>query len=267
MTTPPRKPSRTRAAALDERALDAFRLLKTSIRPIYRKSGARFELCATALLLRIDNRDLIVSAAHVLDDVSEGQLFIAASDYLQPLGGCCARSPLPASGKRDDDVFDYGFLLAEKLPPLEGCVFLQEEFLVPNVRSLTPLTAIGYPSSRNRGDPTRLILKLKPLIFTNAAKVCPPKLQAKGFKNTTHVFVPYHRRKLRAGATRVMGPPHRGMRGISGGGIWWLGRSAADHPRLAALTIELPENPPLIVGTRTAVLLKNIKKALGELSC
>src|SRR5438105_6675290 len=110
VTIPPISPEHRefnrRAALAEDRAAKY-------VVPLY-GTGERSEryVIGSGALVRIDDCGFLATAAHVLDEQSRRHtnIEVPGRNALLPIGGQAMKSPLPASGRRDDDRIDVGIL-------------------------------------------------------------------------------------------------------------------------------------------------------------
>src|SRR5215210_833552 len=64
----------------------------------------------SGVLMRVHGHGFLMTAAHVLDENRRAQtnIEVPGRGALLPIGGQAMKSPLPASGRRDDDRIDIG---------------------------------------------------------------------------------------------------------------------------------------------------------------
>src|SRR5215218_1713919 len=78
-----------------------------AVRPIFTVDGReRPDAHGSCVLLRVGDRHFALSAAHVFDSMEENELYIAGETHLLSLPRNWHGTPMPGSGKREDDKID-----------------------------------------------------------------------------------------------------------------------------------------------------------------
>ena len=224
-------------------------------------------------LVRIDDMGFLLTAAHVLDEQRRvgTNIEVPGRNALLPIGGQAMKSPLPASGRRDDDQIDIGILplqpeIVEEL--LAHFTFLDVEQLdpsdVPGTQTL--YTFVGYPSSQHEG-PRGGVLTIEPVRYTSGP--LHPEMYPKGFQLETHASIDFDAKRMVARTERVQTPPD--PHGVSGGGVFRIGTwdeiiAGTNVERLVAIAIEVRKQERCLLGTRIAFPLEMIRTQFPELS-
>ncbi len=143
-------------ARIQECALGAVGDFKTSVRPIYGLlDGRRLTHIGSCLLLEIDGKRVVSTAAHIADDLALTPLFVGGlvGTHPVPLAGRF-RATTPPGGDRRLDHLDCAYCeisaeIATALGPVE---FLNESRISHNRVPTEPrvYTAFGYAVSRNK---------------------------------------------------------------------------------------------------------------------
>src|SRR5438876_3274954 len=101
-------------------------------------------------------RRCLVSAAHVLDVFRSHPLSIGTASSWHTLEGEFRATNVPATGKREDDAYDYAFMLLSDrdASALDGCHFLTADQVASgetpifNGQTRSKYLAIGWPRNR-----------------------------------------------------------------------------------------------------------------------
>lgn len=265
---------------LDRFTLQAERDFRASVRPVYRNSAAnpRPEHIGTCLLLNVDGVPIIVTAAHILDHLSEHSLYIAGSVGASPvplLGGEAMATPKLADG-RASDHFDTAIWQ----PPLSavealGAVDFLDIARISHNRSPSEgrlYTALGYPVSRNKkavNHATRSI-STHVSMYTAGAEDIPELASKLGVSGFDHLFLRFERHAFTGDGARVntFGP-----RGLSGGALLDLGEftSAESYARdpkwsalLSGMVIEYYGDHRALVAVRIGTIVNSIRSSLAR---
>jgi len=242
--------------------------------PLY-GTGKRREryVVGSGVLMRIDDCGFLATAAHVLDEQGRAHtnIEVPGKNALLPIGGQAIKSPLPASGRRDDDRIDIGVL------PLQPEVMdeLLAHFIFLDVAQLDPsdvpstqtlYTFVGYPSSQHEG-PRGGVLTIEPVRYTSGP--LHPEMYPKGFQLETHTSIDFDAKRMVARTERVQTPPD--PHGISGGGVFRIGTwdeivAGANVERLVAIAIEVRKQERCLLGTRIAFPLEMIRAQFSHLT-
>jgi hypothetical protein len=203
-----------------------------SVLAIYRSSDASEghpEQIGSCILLEIDGTPLVVTAAHIVDDITKGAtLFVAGSSQSQlvPIMGGDIKATSPPRGDRDQDHADSAFwrIPDDVANRLGAANFLGTSRLSHNRAPLERryYTAFGYPVCNNEGrvNRERRTISFAPSMHTSNA-VSEPKL-ARKLRSTEdqHIFVRFAKQSQNAhGETVETFYP----KGLSGGALLDLG--------------------------------------------
>lgn len=216
----------------------------------------------SAVLLRLGDEPLVLTAAHVLDDATvDTPLYVGTHESLQLLEGRWFRTPLPASGLRIHDRVDVGIarLPSKALEVFESSCFLSVAELAPRQQLAQGAYAVisGYPCGKQEWTGT---LEREANLYTVIAECSADDDYAKLSVDRSHAIVlafDQKRSRTRQGPTTA---PK--LKGVSGGGCWVLRRLTPDGdpvPLLSGIFIEWHAGAlKRLVCTRIDVLLSGI---------
>ncbi len=241
--------------------------LLSSVLPIL-GLDSRSQPCAvgTGFLIQILEKRLLVTAAHVADEMQNSPLYIPSTPGKSlmelPETAICTRTP-PAG--RDEDKIDLAFwdLPSELVAQIENDFWIVPSlFLLPAVQGLPPqnLSFVGFPHKATKIKFGTRKLTSRPEKYTG---VCVEKAlyQQVGADLSTHLAIEFdYRRAVSSG--RIVTPKDR--KGMSGGPVFALtdGGSLASLPkiRIVGVAIEHHRSERLLLATKTELLLQMISK-------
>lgn len=241
----------------------------SSVRPIYGSTDqGRPCHIGSCILLNINSRKMLLTAAHVIDESKVSTLYLAGGGELVPINGECNNTSSP-DGDRHKDKFDFAFIQLSDLivEKLVDCVFLTEQQLLNSgdqeVGGL--YLALGYPNSKNKKvNNCEKKIVLKPLIYTSTLKHDELIFQRIGIKSNTHLLLVYKKKsKDEYGEIDNSVFPT----GASGGGLFLVEGmtklesylpSAKCNGKLVGLLVEWHKDEKVIVATRMSQILSAI---------
>ena len=217
--------------------------------PIQRQVDAkRFEQFGSGVLLKIEKRHLLVSAAHV---ILNDQLWIFGEPENTELNDVEFFTTAPDQAGVKDDVCDIGFgylpdAIVQRLLD-KNFEFLPVDQTSHRFRKSTRRAAFtGFPCTKSNLSIAAQRMVLQP-VFIEAEMFAAEKLEELGYNPAIHLAIPYHRKKQYNGQTkeRINGVDPYGM---SGGPIW---RFSEDRKLwLAGIGTEYDLSRRLLKGTR-----------------
>lgn len=215
----------------------------------------------TGLLVAIDSKRYLVSAAHVFDQMENGVFLLLRGREDLPLTNTPIVTEAPHGNGRASDTLDLGFvrLTADEVAALPSESFLALPHQVPQ-HSDTPkigYVLYGFRVRDQALDHKRRVYQTK---GTRALlQACDESAYKKvGVSPGTHLLLEYDERKIRDSTSQgAPGSP----KGMSGGGAWAFDPRAAIgrgwKPHLAGIFVERPERfAKSLLITRTEVLIK-----------
>jgi hypothetical protein len=249
-----------------------------SVRPIYggRVRDQRPEHVGSCILLDVDGRRILATAAHIADQSAQrGALFV---------GGPPGTSPVPLraqmlattapGGNRNVDHYDVAFceLPESALPEMGKVNFVSADRLSHN-RAITSgrrYTAIGYPISRNKDSINHAAHTIvnRRSIYTAGVEDMPQLASALGVTGEDHLFLRFgkHFFDMEGQPMNSFGP-----KGLSGGALLDIGdfRSAAILTRapgasamLSGMLIEHNKRHRAMVAVKIGPVVAAIRNAL-----
>jgi len=210
-----------------------------------------------------------LTAAHVLDEHEVGILSIASDQELVDIPRHWFGSPMPATGRREDDPFDLAFFEFEEESAalLSDCLWLTIEDLPMNRELVQPTTffTIGYPTRFAKLDRRKAHIDHRGQIY-GGTEVADNVYRQMGLDPQTHLAIQFDRKKvISADAVKVHAvKPY----GSSGGGAFRFD-SVGDRRRpprtnpLVAIMTDWNEYYKVLFGTRIEVFIAQIRRTFG----
>lgn len=225
----------------------------------------------SAVLLQIAKKYFLVTAAHVLDENQRehATIQVFGRNTFHSLSGPSLRSPLPASGSRDDDVYDTGILelpddMAHEVQAHRS--FLDIARVDPSEKpylNASLYTVTGYPSRRQR-LPRKGKLTFEAVRYTGVP-LHPTKFPLP-YELGPHHGIDYDHKQMIARNAKIEIPiaPY----GSSGGGLFRLGafadiKSGTATPTLIGIATTV--KPGCLLATNIAYALALITAAHPDL--
>lgn len=230
-----------------------------SVVPLYGAKGGRPMAVGSALLIQLTDKRLLVSAAHVLDDMEDG-LFVPASEP-RPLLGEKILSVAP-DGNRKKDKIDIGVAilrqeLAEQLQAA-GRWFLPAELLFCGAPATEQFqySFYGYPHGATKVNPRAYTIRSLPEMYTGRCKEATvySKLEA---SVGSHIAIEFNKKRVLTNSGQLVTPKDR--RGMSGGPVFAYVSQAEDllvpKIRIVGIAIEHHPDESTLLAVRTEALL------------
>ena len=268
-------------ALIRERSDQAFKDFRLTVRPIYALHGPgpnpRLQHWGTGVLLRIDGRAVMATAAHVLDPISCGvPMFISGPVGTHPVpitGGLIRATPMPPGG-RDHDHHDSAFwTMPDEVVAALGDVRFVEPWRISQNRADVErryYMAMGYAISRNKGAIDHAAREIGNLISRYSGSVVEiPALAAElGVAGSDHMFMSFEKRTQSEDDAPV---DTFGPRGLSGGPLLDLGDFVSEtayaagsthQASLSGILMAHKKKHKAIVALKIGPILTAIKKSL-----
>jgi hypothetical protein len=227
--------------------------LKDYIVPIYRDSeGGTPTLMGSGFLLRVDDVVYLCTAAHVLDERGEANLYLPADTTLQVFGGRFSVTKLPPSG-RDDDRYDFAFCELDK-----GALSRFSKYRVIDAATIGDRKGhylfVGYPATRNRSERRTHIVAPEVVAYAGRAY----DKAVKDFNADTHLLVRFNMKEMTDRDGHKVKPiaPY----GISGSCVWSvddIDQSEAEQARLVGVAMRCRHDA--LVALRIGILVEAIR--------
>ncbi|HRE84488.1 MAG TPA: hypothetical protein PLN52_25825, partial [Opitutaceae bacterium] len=238
----------------------------SSVVPIFR-GDAVLEQIGSGVLLQFGEAKIIISAAHVFDDIPDHDALIPLVDGIGPLDGTLFIKKVESKEERSNDRMDFAFLVmtddsASRVH--NDFSFLQEAYYKKSDNLAVGLSMVGYLEKhaelvRHKASATRSIFDadLAPSATFSAIR------RSRG----THIVGQFRRKKAKSypdGSIRIQPRPF----GMSGGGMFeWSFTKNSPHqhegPRLCGILTEYHESENAFVGTAIEVILNTIRLEIG----
>lgn len=258
-----------REERIRERIAEREAYAQTRACPIYGISGSKGQLVGSGFLLKVHDKTLLVTAAHVLDAKRESVLHVPGPGRLVPFEGqAYTTRDRDGSGPpnyRQDLAFIV--LLPDSTAAIAGCEVLTGADL--DVNDLpAPQTLYGFagfPGSQNKPRPGR-VFRRSSVIYT--ATPAPEGVYRKlRYDRRTHLAVNFDRQHVVTPSLQVATAPD--PHGVSGGPVWRLGalsdiEAGVGKPMVVALAIEWWRPLKALVGLRMSLVVEGIRKVLPE---
>ncbi len=268
----------TALSRIQECAPRAMADFRPSVRPIYGSpDGRRLTHIGSCLLLKIDDRLVVSTAAHIADDLAVTPLLVGGlvGTHPVPLAGKW-RTSAPPEGNRRLDRFDCAYceISAEDAAALGPVEFLNESRISHNRASLQgrAYTAFGYAVSRNKGSIDHSIHSIVNRVSMYTGHVVEvPALAAKLPRSgEAHLLLNFKKQAYTADGERINA---FGPKGLSGGPLLDLGDFTTpaiyaldSQPRatLSGMLIEHWKEYQVIAAVKIGPILNGIRIALGR---
>jgi hypothetical protein len=245
----------------------------TSVRAVLASAdGKKPRIIGSCMLLRLDGRNYVVTAAHIADELDANALYISGTvgaEIVQLVG--VIRKTAPPPGGRGRDKIDIAFweIDTQKIQALGDVVFIGESQFSMNRAPLKNrlYLAAGYPFSRNKKNVNNIAKSIKPSLSKYTAELTedPAVAQEYGVSGTQHLFLKYQKfSETGSGEKQKTFSPV----GLSGGPLIDLGNfasperyvaGAAVTGYIAGMTIELIRKYNVLVAVRTQVIVEAIR--------
>ena len=240
----------------------------SSVCPIF-KGGSGLEQVGSGVLLQHLGAKILISAAHVFDDIPNHDALIPLVDCIGSVGGTLFIKKVESNEERADDKIDIAFLVLdeESASRLHSDFhFLPESHYLRRDNLTVGLSLIGYIAkqaeiSGHTASATRSIFD-----SDLATAACYSALNR---SRRTHIIGKFRRKKAKSfshGGRRIQPRPF----GMSGGGMfeWSIGKDEPhqlESPRLCGILTEYHESRDAFVGTSIEMVLEAIRfKIVGR---
>lgn len=233
--------------------------------------GKRPTLVGTGLLVSAHGHNFLVSAAHVLDEVSaQGSLhYYIDQNRLSKISGSILRTSAPSPGERQTDRIDIGVahLTGPEFPPypLIDKHTIPRESLLPHAlpRGHKQYLVTGFPGTKSRANPSNNQMVSCPYAFLALSSSDADYAQL-SVSPETHLVLKVDTGKMLfpGNIVQAMPDPH----GMSGSPVWLLfdshGKNETTFTPAVGIAIEHHRAAQAIVVTDISVALSLIDEAV-----
>lgn len=237
--------------------------------PIYGVRGRDGQPIGSGFLLKLSDKMLLLTAAHVLHARHDFTLEMPGQTRIVPFGGAAYWTGPHRPSAKPDFEHDIAFMVLDlekmleppSIPPLRP-----RDLDVGDLpRSQTAYGFVGFPGSENQALPG---YQFQQSTFYYGGQPSPlTKYKLLGIDPRSHFVMAFQRDRMidREGNLTSVPEP----RGMSGGPVFRLGTFPQidgwrAHPRVIALTIEWWEKFEVLVGVRVALITEAIRQLLPE---
>jgi hypothetical protein len=265
----------------DEIAVSASRDFRSSVRPIYANSARlpKPQHVGSCLLLQIDGRPIVSTAAHIIDDLKNGlALYVGGVGGTNPvlIAGGALRTTTAPLGNRLQDHLDCAFWA----PPDAAVAALGAvEFVKPSRVSANSAPvqgklyqALGYPISRHKRAIDHSAASISNYLqpYTSGVEDMPALAAELKVSGAEHLFLRFDKYAHKADDSKVSA---FGTRGLSGGALLDLGdftspamfmRGAEHRAMLSGMLIEHKKRHHALVAVKIGPIVAGIRGALGS---
>ena len=227
--------------------------------------GERFSLLGTGVLISFRGEFFILTAGHVIDGFSHGQLAIPFSERREigPIEG--VYSYIKPDTPRTEDYLDFGYFkldkgFANEVRELFYAIPESEFGVRNNYRYREPMSFAGYPHRKH--NVAGGVASTKDYVYTGYHAGFDD-YQALGCLERTNLVAKFNRKNTvnrNTGMVNIAPLPH----GISGGGVFvWPTPSLAlveNDRRLIGIGHSYVKDGGYLIGTRLEIVLSAILK-------
>ncbi len=222
---------------------------------------------ASGLLITLEDRFFMVTAAHVIAE-NYNDLFIILRDKELRLGGKLHYTPLPESGKREDDKLDIAIMELEDsvvadLIQSYRFIGLDNIEIDHKVEEFQPYLSVGYPITKTKIVWGKAEISSEPFLYQTEPDITFDYKES-GFSPQTHIAVKFDGKVTSSNNPIVHKAPK--MNGVSGSGIWYLKDfgtpKTLKSKQLIGIVIEKINKPnnQVLVATRIDFITEFIKQ-------
>ena len=243
------------------------KLLESTIQFFYDNSKEEPTATGSGVLLTLDNRYFMITAAHVIAENYNG-IFVILPDVELVLGGTLHFTPIPEGKTREDDKIDFAILELEPTTVGElkkSFTFLTIDDIELNHQAtdLPYYFSLGYPATKTKKVWNKPEIKAIP--YPYQTEHCKEFEFSKfGFQPTTHLALKFDGKVTSTKNKIIHNAPT--MNGISGSGQYYLYGFPKDiKPKLIGITIEGINfhNNQALIGTRIDLVTEFMRQRLG----
>jgi len=237
--------------------------------PIFGDKDGAPRAVGTGFLVLLENKHLLITAAHVLDEITEHQdlYFYAATSMTRKVAGNVLLSKPPPGGTREDDVVDIGivFLEGEGLPPYPE-IGKEPMDITRLVAFSTPragkkYAVLGFPASKS--EVTRPQKSVRSAAYSYlASSISADAYAPLGLTPESHVALIFDTKDIVHPDGRKMNFPK--PTGISGSPLWELRLPEDGGPKVVGVMIEHRKNKKVMVAADIGFAFRMLRDHLTE---
>jgi len=241
-----------------------------SICPIFIQQDKGIEQIGSGVVVDISGKVFILTAAHVMEWRSQGQLMVATSNGIEVILGVGSSVFVKAGFGRRRDVYDIAYIMltddfAEKVSAMFRPVARDEYWVTDNVMPDDAYSFSGYPLKKATQEEG--VLSGEIFSYTGEAAI-DKKYENLGYDQELNIVVNFRRKKSIDPIKGKQIPPH--PRGISGGAVFRWPKAAENVGEkrfryLAGIGHTFIEQHNCLVGTKLAFILRYIANQHPEL--
>lgn len=244
-----------------------------SILPIYGSSinGKPIHI-GTSLYIQVDFQKLLLTAAHIVDELKITQLYVGVNSKLLPLEGKFKVTP-NVDGSREKDHYDFAYLLlnSDLLSSFKSIPAIDES-MISNYDGNTigrNFVAFGYPNSKNKQiNLEKNTVQPKMMKYSSVTKESPSLCTNLGVSGEDHLFLDFDSKYSKDSSGRKVSSIN--PKGISGGALIDMGEinkqilkiTHNQTCKLSALLIENHKSYRLFSATKMNIIVNTIKSIL-----
>ncbi|CAA9370687.1 MAG: hypothetical protein AVDCRST_MAG68-5729 [uncultured Gemmatimonadetes bacterium] len=244
-----------------------MKVFTPAVRPLYTVSSReKPDAEGSCVLFKVGGRHFLLTAAHVLDQLMEGELYIGGDESLLTIPRNWHGTQMPDSGNREDDKIDLAFmeLPAELVAEMGDCLWLGPRDVVQpgSAAAHRFYCTFGYPVRRAKVRSQVLSVAAPADLYAGVA-VDQEVYERLGLSPETHIVISYDReRVISSHGVRV---PTVKPYGKSGGGLWRFdslvvpGLPPLENP-LAGILTEWRREEKVLVATRIELFVALLKR-------
>lgn len=232
--------------------------------PIFVDKDGAPDSVGTGFLMFIEGQHLLMTAAHVLDAISEQRelYYYAGTKTKRAIAGEILLSRIPQGKTRKQDVIDTGivFLEGEGLPPYTeiGKESMDASRLAPfsTPRAKKKYAFLGFPASKSKV--TRPEKNVRSAAYSYlSSSVAPEAYPPLDLSEDSHIVLTFNEKDIVHPDGRRMNFPK--PQGISGSPLWELRRPEDGGPRVAGIMIEHRKRHKVMVAVDIGFALKMLR--------
>lgn len=240
--------------------------------PIFRADDeGKPEQFGSGILLRLSDRSVLASAAHVLDDFKNHEILIPGQQSLVAMSGGYSVSQLPETGSRNDDKIDVGYFpldssFAHSLD--DSLIFLDgfDSDPMDETQHNDTYTIIGYQASLSSSEGKTVSCEISRVTCDGVLDHRYGKL---GLNPKHHILLQYRMQKGISYETMIQGKKHV-FDGMSGGGVFaWSKDLPNPHyfaqPKLCGIVTGYNPHHNVFIATRLGHVLSAILNEFPDL--